>query len=66
MEKCKGAYDIVIAGAAPAVRAPPFIRTRRARRVLLVEQKSFRAQSYAGASYISPECLKHFHQLGGC
>src|SRR5882762_10374432 len=63
MEKCKGAYDIVIAGAGPAGTSAAIHLVRRGARVLLVEQKKFPRAKLCG-EFISPECLRHFELLG--
>src|SRR6266566_4159007 len=56
-------YDIVIAGAGPAGTSAAIHLALRGARVLLVEQKKFPRAKLCG-EFISPECLKHFEQLG--
>ena len=63
MEACKREYDIIIAGAGPAGTSAAIHLATRGARVLLVEQKKFPRAKLCG-EFISPECLKHFEQLG--
>lgn len=63
MEACKREYEIIIAGAGPAGTSAAIHLATRGARVLLVEQKKFPRAKLCG-EFISPECLKHFEQLG--
>lgn len=63
MRECKPEYDIVIAGAGPAGTSAAIHLATRGASVLLVEQKRFPREKLCG-EFISPECLKHFEQLG--
>jgi flavin-dependent dehydrogenase len=56
-------YDVIIAGAGPAGSSASIHLALRGARVLLVEQKKFPREKLCG-EFISPECLKHFEQLG--
>jgi flavin-dependent dehydrogenase len=56
-------YDVIIAGAGPAGSSAAIHLALRGARVLLVEQKKFPRAKLCG-EFISPECLKHFEQLG--
>ena len=56
-------YDVAIAGAGPAGTSAAIHLALRGARVLLVEQKRFPRAKLCG-EFISPECLRHFEQLG--
>src|SRR5712691_10055249 len=63
MLSSSNSYDVIIAGAGPAGTSAAIHLVRRGARVLLVEQKKFPRAKLCG-EFISPECLKHFDQLG--
>ena len=56
-------FDVIIAGAGPAGTSASIHLARNGLRVLLVEQKQFPRAKLCG-EFISPECQKHFHNLG--
>src|ERR1700716_1317923 len=56
-------YDVIIAGGGPAGASAAIHLATGGARVLLVEQKKFPRAKLCG-EFISPECLKHFEQLG--
>src|SRR5947207_7964236 len=56
-------YDVIIAGAGPAGSSAAIHLATNGAQVLLVEQKKFPRAKLCG-EFISPECLKHFEQLG--
>ena len=56
-------FDVIIAGAGPAGSSAAIHLARRGVRVLLVEQKKFPRPKLCG-EFISPECQKHFANLG--
>lgn len=56
-------FDVVIAGAGPAGSSAAIHLARGGLRVLLVEQKKFPRPKLCG-EFISPECLRHFQNLG--
>jgi flavin-dependent dehydrogenase len=56
-------FDVIIAGAGPAGSSAAIHLARRGVRVLLVEQKKFPRAKLCG-EFISPECQKHFENLG--
>lgn len=59
----ENAFDVIIAGAGPAGSSAAIHLARRGVRVLLVEQKKFPRAKLCG-EFISPECQKHFENLG--
>jgi len=59
----KNSFDVIIAGAGPAGSSAAIHLARRGVRVLLVEQKKFPRAKLCG-EFISPECQKHFENLG--
>lgn len=56
-------YDVVIAGAGPAGSSAAIHLANNGFKVLLVEQKKFPRAKLCG-EFISPECLRHFDELG--
>lgn len=56
-------FDVIIAGAGPAGSSAAIRLARQRLRVLLVEQKKFPRPKLCG-EFISPECLRHFENLG--
>ena len=56
-------FDVIIAGAGPAGASAAIHLARNDLRVLLVEQKKFPRPKLCG-EFISPECQKHFENLG--
>lgn len=56
-------YDVAIAGAGPAGSSAAIHLAMRGLSVLLVEQKKFPRAKLCG-EFISPECLRHFEELG--
>src|SRR6185503_9211811 len=56
-------FDVIIAGAGPAGSSAAIHLARRGVRVLLIEQKKFPRAKLCG-EFISPECQKHFENLG--
>ena len=56
-------FDVIIAGAGPAGTSAAIHLARNDLRVLLVEQKKFPRSKLCG-EFISPECQKHFENLG--
>ena len=56
-------FDVIIAGAGPAGSSAAIHLARKGVRVLLVEQKKFPRAKLCG-EFISPECQKHFENLG--
>jgi len=56
-------FDVIIAGAGPAGASAAIHLARHDLRVLLVEQKKFPRPKLCG-EFISPECQKHFENLG--
>jgi flavin-dependent dehydrogenase len=56
-------FDVIIAGAGPAGASAAIHLARNDLRVLLVEQKKFPRAKLCG-EFISPECQKHFENLG--
>lgn len=56
-------FDVIIAGAGPAGSSAAIHLARGGVRVLLVEQKKFPRAKLCG-EFISPECRKHFDNLG--
>ena len=56
-------FDVIIAGAGPAGSSAAIHLARHGVRVLLVEQKKFPRAKLCG-EFISPECQKHFENLG--
>jgi flavin-dependent dehydrogenase len=59
----KNSFDVIIAGAGPAGSSAAIHLARRGIKVLLVEQKKFPRAKLCG-EFISPECRKHFENLG--
>lgn len=59
----KNSIDVIIAGAGPAGSSAAIHLARRGIKVLLVEQKKFPRAKLCG-EFISPECQKHFENLG--
>jgi flavin-dependent dehydrogenase len=57
------AFDIAIAGAGPAGSSAAIRLALNGARVLLLEEKIFPRAKLCG-EFISPECIKHFQQLG--
>ena len=56
-------FDVIIAGGGPAGSSAAIHLARKGVRVLLVEQKKFPRPKLCG-EFISPECQKHFENLG--
>lgn len=56
-------FDVVIAGAGPAGSSAAIRLAQGGLSVLLVEKKRFPREKLCG-EFISPECLKHFEELG--
>ena len=56
-------FDVIIAGAGPAGSSAAIHLARQGVRVLLIEQKKFPRAKLCG-EFISPECQKHFENLG--
>jgi flavin-dependent dehydrogenase len=56
-------FDVIIAGAGPAGSSAAIHLARSGIKVLLVEQKKFPRAKLCG-EFISPECQKHFENLG--
>jgi len=56
-------FDVIIAGGGPAGTSAAIHLARQDVRVLLVEQKKFPRAKLCG-EFISPECQKHFQNLG--
>ncbi|HEX6719429.1 MAG TPA: NAD(P)/FAD-dependent oxidoreductase [Pyrinomonadaceae bacterium] len=56
-------YDVIIAGGGPAGSSAAIHLARHDLRVLIVEQKKFPRAKLCG-EFISPECQKHFENLG--
>jgi len=56
-------FDVIIAGAGPAGASAAIHLARHDLSVLLVEQKKFPRPKLCG-EFISPECQKHFENLG--
>jgi flavin-dependent dehydrogenase len=56
-------FDVIIAGAGPAGSSAAIHLAHNGIRVLLVEQKKFPRPKLCG-EFISPECQKHFENLG--
>jgi flavin-dependent dehydrogenase len=56
-------FDIAIAGAGPAGSSAAIRLALNGARVLLLEEKTFPRAKLCG-EFISPECIKHFQQLG--
>lgn len=56
-------FDVIIAGAGPAGSSAAIHLARNGINVLLVEQKKFPRPKLCG-EFISPECQKHFENLG--
>jgi flavin-dependent dehydrogenase len=56
-------FDVIIAGAGPAGSSAAIHLARNDLRVLLVEQKKFPRSKLCG-EFISPECQRHFENLG--
>jgi flavin-dependent dehydrogenase len=56
-------FDVIIAGAGPAGTSAAIHLARNGINVLLVEQKRFPRAKLCG-EFISPECQKHFENLG--
>ena len=63
MDSYRNNFDVIIAGAGPAGSSAAIHLARRGVRVLLVEQKKFPRAKLCG-EFISPECQKHFENLG--
>src|SRR5215207_5298465 len=63
MHKSRRSFDVIIAGAGPAGSSAAIHLARKGVRVLLVEQKKFPRAKLCG-EFISPECQKHFENLG--
>jgi flavin-dependent dehydrogenase len=56
-------FDVIIVGAGPAGASAAIHLARHDLRVLLVEQKKFPRSKLCG-EFISPECQRHFENLG--
>jgi menaquinone-9 beta-reductase len=56
-------FDVIIAGAGPAGSSAAIHLARHGLSVLLVEQKKFPRSKLCG-EFISPECQRHFENLG--
>ena len=56
-------FDVAIAGAGPAGSSAAIRLALNGARVLLLEEKTFPRAKLCG-EFISPECIKHFQQLG--
>src|ERR1044071_5315572 len=56
-------FDVAIAGAGPAGTSAAIRLAQNGARVLLAEEKKFPRAKLCG-EFISPECLKHFRELG--
>ena len=63
MNSHRDSFDVIIAGGGPAGSSAAIHLARRGVRVLLVEQKKFPRAKLCG-EFISPECQKHFDNLG--
>ena len=63
MDSNQNNFDVIIAGAGPAGSSAAIHLARKGVRVLLVEQKKFPRAKLCG-EFISPECQKHFENLG--
>src|ERR1041384_6666831 len=63
MDSNQNNFDVIIAGAGPAGASAAIHLARKGVRVLLVEQKKFPRAKLCG-EFISPECQKHFENLG--
>ena len=63
MDSHQNKFDVIIAGAGPAGSSAAIHLARKGVRVLLVEQKKFPRPKLCG-EFISPECQKHFENLG--
>ncbi|HJS23057.1 MAG TPA: NAD(P)/FAD-dependent oxidoreductase [Pyrinomonadaceae bacterium] len=63
MDSHQNKFDVIIAGAGPAGSSAAIHLARKDVRVLLVEQKKFPRAKLCG-EFISPECQKHFENLG--
>src|SRR5215216_1435903 len=63
MQQHNDTFDVIIAGAGPAGSSAAIHLARGGIRVLLVEQKKFPRPKLCG-EFISPECQKHFENLG--
>jgi flavin-dependent dehydrogenase len=56
-------FEVIIAGAGPAGSSAAIRLASSGVKVLLVEQKKFPRAKLCG-EFISPECTRHFHELG--
>src|ERR1043165_2558293 len=63
MTSSKERYDVIIAGGGPAGSSAAIHLAQNGARVFLVEQKKFPRPKLCG-EFISPECYKHFENLG--
>src|SRR5215217_5391440 len=63
MKDAHRTFDVIIAGAGPAGTSAAIHLARNDLRVLLIEQKKFPRPKLCG-EFISPECQKHFENLG--
>ena len=63
MNSHRDSFDVIIAGGGPAGSSAAIHLARNGIRVLLVEQKNFPRPKLCG-EFISPECQKHFDNLG--
>ena len=63
MDSNQNNFEVIIAGAGPAGSSAAIHLARNGIRVLLLEQKKFPRAKLCG-EFISPECQKHFENLG--